>query len=208
MDEKNRPEPRGLALPVIVATPEPMRIKVLLADPGNYSRTKREPEFIVLHATHGAEGPNADTNGAFEISKPLPAGKRRSAHYFADSNSITRCVPDLYTAYHAGRTANSRGLGVEICGRADQTRDQWFDKHSFPTLCNTARLVADLCKEFKIPAIVLSSDDLKARKRGITTHLAVRDAWKETVHWDPGPGFPIDEFIDAVRRALGTVGVA
>jgi hypothetical protein len=35
--------------------------------------------------------------------------------------------------------------------------------------------------------------------RGITTHDAVSKAFKQSTHWDPGPGFPLADFANAVR---------
>lgn len=187
--------------PKIVAAPEPLRIKVTLADPANYSKARRNPTGIVIHATHGAEGPNKDFDEAFAISKPLPVGKKRSFHYVCDSNSATRCVPDLLTAWHCGHTGNARYIGIEICGRADQTRDQWLDAVSLATLNIAARLCVDLCREHKIPPVLIEVPGLVANARGITTHAMVSAAWHESDHWDPGPNFPLQDFVEAVRRA-------
>jgi hypothetical protein len=43
--------------------------------------------------------------------------------------------------------------------------------------------------------------DLLAGRRGITGHSEVSAAYGRTDHWDPGPGFPVDGFLDRVRRA-------
>lgn len=192
--------------PTITAVADALRIKVKLADTANYSKTRREPSIIVIHATHGAEGPRKDDDEAYAISKPLPPGKKRSFHYVVDSDSATRCVPDLLTAWHAGKTANARGIGVEICGSASQTRAQWLDPVSLSTLNIAARLVADLCKEHKIPATLLQLPNLMQKQRGITTHHLCSLAWHESTHWDPGPNFPLTEFIEAVRLALESNG--
>lgn len=204
MAVEKKPSERIKVAPLIVAVQEPLRIKAVLAHPSKYSRQRREHvSFIVLHATHGAEGPNKDNDEAVASSKPLLPGELpHSAHYFVDSDSATRSVPDLLTAYHAGKHANAAGIGVEICGRADQSLKQWLDKVSLPTLQIAARLVADLCKEHKIPAEFLDVDGLLAGSKGITTHALVAEAWKETKHWDPGPDFPLQAFIAAVKNAL------
>ena len=197
MDER-----RIIAVPRIVAVPAPLRVKVRLAHSSNFARTPTEKSNVCLHATHGAEGPNKDDDEAAQLQKP---DHGVSFHYVVDSNSATRCVPDLYVAWHARRTANARCLGVELCGRADQSRDQWFDAVSLATLNIAARLVADICKEHKIPAEFCGPDELRAGKRGITTHEACSKAWKESDHWDPGPHFPLTEFIAAVKVALTVV---
>lgn len=198
MDEKQQ-------MPLIVAAAT-IRMKVLLAHQANYSRTKRmKIDNIVIHATHGAEGANKDYDAAFEISKPLPKGKERSFHYVVDSDSATRCVPDVYVAWHARRTANARSIGVELCGSADQTRSQWTDAVSMATLEIAARLVADLCKTHNIPTVLCRPQDLVADQRGITTHQFCSQAWKQSDHYDPGPNFPLIEFVEAVANAAATI---
>ena len=189
--------------PVIVAAPAPLRVKVRLADPANYGKATRDPCGIVLHATDGCEGPTKDDDEAAAISKPLV--DKKSFHYVVDSDSCTRCVPDLLTAWHARPHGNKWGIGIEICGRANQTRAQWLDPVSLATLSIAARLVADLCREHKFPAVLVDADGLKLGKRGITTHALVAAAWRESDHWDPGPGFPLEDFLEAVRQALEAV---
>ena len=46
----------------------------------------------------------------------------------------------------------------------------------------------------------LVADDLVAGRRGITGHVEVSRAYRSD-HWDPGPGFPIERFLDDVRKA-------
>ena len=94
------------------------------------------------------------------------------------------------------------GIGVELCGRADQTREQWLDQSSLPMLCIAARLVAQLCLVHQIPPRLLSRDELRRVTPGITTHAAITDAFHgETTHSDPGAGFPLAEFVLAVKTA-------
>jgi hypothetical protein len=47
----------------------------------------------------------------------------------------------------------------------------------------------------------LSADDLLAGRRGLTGHAQVSAAFRKSDHWDPGPGFPVESFLDRVRRA-------
>lgn len=190
--------------PLIVAAPKPLRIRVKWAAPSNYSRAVREPQVIVLHATCGSEGIRSADNAAAEIVHPLPAGKRKSWHYIVDAANCIHQVPVLMTAWHAGATGNRLGLGIEICGQASQTREQWCDPTSLATLAIAARLVADICAEFKIPCTLLDAAALKReRPRGITVHSEVSRAWRESTHTDPGPGFPLAEFVTAVAVAMG-----
>lgn len=66
----------------------------------------------------------------------------------------------------------------------------------------SAGLVAELLQKYDLPAEFLSPDELRAGKRGITTHANVTLAWGQTTHTDPGPDFPIGWYMDRVREAL------
>ena len=57
-------------------------------------------------------------------------------------------------------------------------------------LHRAARLVAELCLAYDVPAKKLSAGQLKAGQNGLCGHADVRDAWGETTHWDPGPTSP------------------
>lgn len=173
----------------------------------NYSRAIRTPSLIVIHCTDGHEGVTKDTDVAAMFQDPK-LDPKRSAHYVVDADSVTQCVADHYCAYHCAGTGNVRGIGVELCGRAAQSRPQWFDELSFPMLCIAARLVAELCVEWSIPPRIVNARGLVAGEHGITTHQFVSDAWHETKHTDPGPGFPLGAFVRAVdvAHALASTG--
>ena len=51
------------------------------------------------------------------------------------------------------------------------------------------------------PDPMLTADDLLAGRRGITGHAEVSKAYRKSDHWDPGPGFPVESFLDRVRRS-------
>ena len=189
--------------PPITAS-EVLSIAMIPAHPTNYDPTTRSPSLIVIHATDGCEGTHADVNGAFELTHELPHGKRKSWHYIVDADSAAQCVADEHIAWHAGHHANLMGLGVEICGSAKQSRDQWFDPVSLATLNNAARVIAGLCIRWHIPAILRDADALRrGHVQGIATHAATAEAWHESDHPDPGLNFPLLEFVHAVRVAIG-----
>lgn len=177
-------------------------LRVRPASRSNYSELKRlSPSVIVLHCTDGCEGTTKDDDTAAMFAGELK--KKRSAHYVVDADSVTRCVPDLMTAWHCGHHGNAIGLGIELCGRASQTRAQWLDAFSLPTLSLAARLCADLCLAYEIPPSVANEVALRAGQPGITTHAYVAKAFpKDTDHTDPGPGFPLASFVAAVARAM------
>lgn len=188
----------------VISAPNTVTVRVQLAAAVNWSHAKRAPGLIVIHSTEGREGDGAtDANVAAGVAVAKPAGRRTSFHYVVDADSVTQCVPDINIAWHAGHTANLIGIGVELCGTAKQTRAEWLDATSVRTLGNAARLIADLCARHKIPPVYAGAVALQTTNpRGITTHADVSVAWRESSHWDPGPNFPIAEFIDAIQCAM------
>lgn len=197
------PPPLPLPEPLIVAVPGPLVIKQRRAARSNYGGKRLSPpRGIVLHCTDGHEGFKKDDDVAamFADSKLNP---ERSAGYIVDSDSVTQCVADEMIAWHCGATGNRLFLSVELCGFAKQTRDQWLDELSLPMLCFAARLFAELCVKHHIPACIVPAANLVLGDPGITTHAFVSEAFKQSHHTDPGPGFPLTAFVDAVARVIG-----
>lgn len=202
------PPPSPVSPARIVAVPAPLAVRYVPAHPTNYSAMRRlETRFITIHCTDGCEGVHAGRDVAAMFAAPIPRpGRPRSAHYVCDAATATRCVPDALTAWHCGHTGNALSVGVELCGRAGQTRAQWFDADSLATLCIAARVVADLCQVYDIDPVLADVDALRRGDGGITTHACVSAAWHESTHTDPGPEFPMVQFVTAVRRALAPLG--
>jgi N-acetyl-anhydromuramyl-L-alanine amidase AmpD len=202
MDQLPSSPPARPSPPAIVAVPAgSVLVKLRTAHPSNYSRRLRpRTQAIALHATDGHEGTRKDDDVAAMFAGPL--AKPRSCTWVVDADSITRCVPPVMTAWHCGHTGNARCEGVELCGLAKQSRAEWFDEMSLRTLCIAARLVAMRCTEYEIDPVFVNAEQLRNGYRGITTHAEISLAWHESDHDDPGPHFPMDEFIAAVRAAL------
>jgi hypothetical protein len=57
---------------------------------------------------------------------------------------------------------------------------------------------ARLCLAYSIPAVWLSPRELRAGRRGITSHNNVSRTWHESTHWDPG-FWPRRRFMGMVR---------
>ncbi|HET8939005.1 MAG TPA: peptidoglycan recognition family protein [Polyangiales bacterium] len=193
--------------PVLRPSEAPLADPLPYIDAKFYRRASRRsaPLWVVIHATHGAEGHGKARQGARELAD-IPAGalasKRRSAHAFVDTGEVVQCVPWACEAWHCGRTGNRYGEGIELCGRADQTLEQWLDAKSLPMLAIAAQLVRWRCAVNSLPLEWLTKEDLQHFKRGITSHAEVSRAFRESSHWDPGPAFPIAAFVDAVRLAV------
>jgi len=163
----------------------------------NYTNQDRSADIrhIVLHTAEIAEVPTAaEALAAWCAGKDAP---RASWHYAVDCDSITQSVPDELIAWHAPG-ANGTGVGIELCGRASQSSEQWHDEFSQQTLERAARLVAYLCKKWNIPVRYVDREGLLAGQSGVTTHNEVSFAWHKTDHTDPGPHFPMGELLTQV----------
>ncbi len=161
-------------------------------------------DLIVVHCTAGPE--NTAGKGAEAVQAMFARGDRvASAHVTVDQNSAARSVHDWDTAY-ASKGFNARGLHLELVGMADQTRTQWLDPISRTTMLQGAKVVADWINRSngRIRPVVMTVEQLKADLGGgVTFHADCDKAKASTGHWDPGPHFPRDVFIDMVKTILG-----
>jgi N-acetyl-anhydromuramyl-L-alanine amidase AmpD len=160
-------------------------------------RATRPIDVVVMHTMEIAERPGAAAICARWFATEA---SQVSAHYCVDSRTIIQCVREHDIAWHA-RGGNTQSIGVELAGFASQTRRDWGDAYSTAVLRRASTLVGDACTRRAIPVRWLAADDLVAGRRGITGHVEVSRAFHRSDHWDPGPGFPIERFLDDVRRA-------
>ncbi len=164
----------------------------------NYTRRASRPiDVVVMHTMEIAERPDAAAICARWFATEA---SQVSAHYCVDAGTVIQCVQEKDIAWHA-RGGNTDSIGVELAGFARQTRREWADAYSTAVLGRAAALVADICTRRRIPVRWLVAGDLVAGRRGITGHVEVSRAFERSDHWDPGPGFPIESFLDRVRRA-------
>lgn len=147
-----------------------------------YTRGRRAPiSLVVVHCTEGATAEGA----ARWFTNPAAGG---SAHVVIDDAVAYRCVDDSDTAWHA-RNANSHGLGLEIVGFARWSRPEWLDH--LPRLREAARVHAGWSRKYGLPLE-------RSLTRGYHPHAGIPG----NDHWDPGPGFPWDVYLDLVRGWL------
>lgn len=158
-------------------------------------RRSSDIRFVVMHVT---ESPNP---GAAGVASYFAANDTASAQLVVDDKECWRCVPDLKVCWGAasnGHGANERGLHIEQCGYTYWSRWRWL--LHLRTIKRAAWHAAKWCRDYGIPVVWLSPSDLKAGKRGITSHNNISVAWDPGGHSDPGPGWPRDKFMYWVRR--------
>jgi N-acetylmuramoyl-L-alanine amidase len=152
-----------------------MSLKITKNYSPNFSLPKRKNKFIkfiVIHYT----GMKSETAA---IKKLCDDRFRVSAHYFIKKNSeIINLVPDLYTAWHAGKSKwlnynslNKNSIGIEIQNPGLNNR---YENFSNKQLSSLKVLLKTLIKKYKI--------DLK----NILGHSDIAPERKK----DPGEKFP------------------
>ena len=141
----------------------------------NFDIKKRKPksiEFIIIHYTGMKKEKDA-------LERLTNQNSKVSCHYFITySGEIINLVPDLYTSWHAGRSAwkkkkslNSKSLGIEISNPGHTFKYSKFKKKQIKSLF---LLVSQLKKKYKI------------RNTNVLGHSDIAPDRKK----DPGEKFP------------------
>lgn len=156
-------------------------------------RPSGQPLWVVLHYTAGSERPSSAEDGA-AYDQTRTDGT--SAHFYVDQDSVVQSVATWDRSHTAMNQGNARGIHIEMCGTV-QTRAQWLDAASRPTIRNAA-LVAALCMtKYAMPNQKLSVAQVAGRSaRGYCDHGTVTAAFPADKgdHTDVGSGFPWDVF--------------
>lgn len=158
-------------------------------------------KWIVCHAMQAPEKDGTALSVANFFHRQPPSKDGSSCNFCIDRTTIIQCVAAELIAWHAPG-ANQQGIGIEHAGYSDQTRGQWLDPFGEDMLTLSARLCAELCRHFTIPAEPVDVAGLLAGKPGITVHAWVSQAFRKSKHWDPGEGFPLDWYVERVRGFL------
>lgn len=152
---------------------------------------------IVVHATSPSSVPfptasrkRMALSTAWYFAEARSGG---SAHYIMDVADEVHCLPDRVVAHHA--PPNRHSIGIEICGLAKYTRGQWLSPQVWPAVQRAITRTRELCDRHGVPFRRIGVDELRADRRGVCGHVDVARAWNQSDHWDPGPGFPWDEFM-------------
>lgn len=154
--------------------------------------------YIVLHDT---EGPTA-IGAARYFTEQASGG---SSNLVVDDHDCFRVLGDLVIPWGAP-PLNTSGFHIEQAGFAAWSRAEWLDHAN--TIERAAYKAALRCERFKIPARVLNVAQLRADFAqhepggGVVTHATVSAAFQESTHTDPGPGYPIDVFMQRLEHYL------
>ncbi len=167
-------------------------LQVTFKQARHFKRGPRKIDLLVIHTAEIGE----TLDGAEALMNACAIQERvASWHYSVDPDSICQSVLDHDVAFHAPG-ANHNGIGIELCGRARQSPEEWQDDYSFYLLENASKLVAQLSGKWDIPLVFVPRETLRLPgTRGITTHAEVSKAFAKSDHWDPGPHFPMAWFL-------------
>ena len=144
-----------------------MALKINLNYSPNFYSIKRKPKqikFLIFHYT----GMKKETEA---IKKLTSIKSNVSSHYFIKNNGeIILMVPDLYTAWHAGKSAwksfdslNKYSIGIEISNPGHQFR---YKKYSAKQINSILILSKFLIKKYKIKkANILGHSDISPNRK-------------------------------------------
>ena len=176
----------------------------------------RDIQGLLIHCTDGGERPGSAPGvcswfDTIEYKDPKSGKMLKKgpgeAHVIADPGQIIQFADWNRVANH-GNAANGWTIGLEICGKASQTREEWLDDLSVGALKRAAWVSAYLCKKFGIevrklqPQEILDIHGKKSQLTGFLGHVDVTQVLKSGSHYDPGPNFPWLEFLVAVQGYL------
>lgn len=173
-------------------------------------KTRELPATVfTIHTTEGAERAGSAAGACSWFDNPESMG---NANDVADADGVIEFAPTSKLTWHAGGI-NAVSISLEICGKAGQSMADWRDDWSTKALTNAAKRAAAKCIETGIEVRKLTDDEIRACKAGATDvtgfagHVDVNRALGvKGGHYDPGPLFPWQDFLLAVRGYIELQG--
>ena len=161
-----------------------------------YEGREKVLRLIVIHTMEAPETTQTAENiAAYFASGSVVA----SAHACVDQDSLVVCLPPTATAF-AAPGANADGYQIEHAGYASQDGAGWNDAESQSMLKLSAAHAREIALAAGIPLKHLTNAELAAGEAGFVGHNQVSDVYKRSDHWDPGPDFPWDQYMDLVNN--------
>ena len=151
---------------------------------GHMSGKQTTIDRIVFHSTVSPCVPGGALNNARWFQNP---NSGELAHYVVDPVEVIQCCPDDIVAWHA--PPNPRSIGIELCDWSQGDPNRWNDYAHKRMLMLARDLLHDLCHRHNVPLRYIDAAGLRVGKHGITTHYEVSQAFHQSDHTDPGPGF-------------------
>ncbi len=180
----------------------------------NYTKANRAKDAILWIVIHTMEAAEKGTTAEACAEYFRTTTRQASAHYCIDNDSTVQTV-QLHDIAWCAPGANRDGVHLEHAGFAKQSPAEWDDEYSRSMLARSAKLSARLSKDCSIPVQFIDAAKLKAARelqdagrpvppelRGVTTHHEVSQAFKQSTHYDPGKGFPMERYLGMIREAL------
>ena len=174
-----------------------------------YRKSAGDNKPIKRIVLHGTVSPTM-RGGARQIAAYFRGSSAGgSAHYVVDPGEVIQAAYDSVICWHAPPNGNS--IGVEMCdmvgvggGPTPLPMSRWDSPDHKAMLKLTARLVAELCLAYDVPARMVGPLGLKAGRKGICEHSDVSEAFRQSSHWDVG-NFPRRRFIRQVRAEVAAI---
>ena len=144
-----------------------MALKIQFNYSPNFSSIKRKAtqiKFLIFHYT----GMRKESDALKRLTK---IQSEVSSHYFIKNNGdVVLLVPDLYTAWHAGKSSwrnykslNKNSIGIEISNPGHQFNYKKFSKKQISSLLSLSKL---LIKKYKIkPKNILGHSDIAPSRK-------------------------------------------
>lgn len=124
-----------------------------------------------------------------------------SSHAGCDNVKTVTYVDPQYASWTL-LNGNRRSVNMEICGWARWTRDEWLGPQR-GRLVQAANWAREMCDRFGIPKRHIGAEGVARGEAGIIGHVDYTNGAHDGTHWDPGPGFPWDVFINLVNESEG-----
>lgn len=172
---------------------------------GSSSRNGATVRLVVVHTGEGILK-------AADLAAFLDDNDEASAHAAVDADTLIAPLVLYDRAAWTLGTGNAISDNIELAAFAQMTRDQWLsrgDVNFYVTHLNrnvtvrrpydmlrlAAQWVGSRCRARGIPIQHVTPLEIRNGAAGICGHNDYNEAYDAGDHWDPGTGFPWDEFI-------------